>query len=64
VRSGGRKGISALLVAAALNWCDGRPALLGRSPERSRGARCRSAETLRTLRPGIARPEVLGAMRR
>jgi hypothetical protein len=50
-------------VAAALNRCDGRPVLLGWSTQRSRGARCRSAETLRTVRPGMARPLVRGGGR-
>jgi hypothetical protein len=47
VWSGQWRGISVRLVAAALNRCEGRPVLLGRSPQRSRGARWRSAETLR-----------------
>jgi hypothetical protein len=60
VSSGGRRDCPARLVTAALNRCDGRPVLLGRSPQRSRGARCRSAGPLRTVRPGTARPELRG----
>jgi hypothetical protein len=63
VSSGGRRAISVPLVAAALNRCDRRPVLLGRSPERSHGARCRSAETLRTVGPGMARPVIRGGVR-
>jgi hypothetical protein len=58
VSSVGRRGSPARLVAAALNRCDGRTVLLGRSPQRSRGARCRSVETIRTVRPGMVRPEL------
>jgi hypothetical protein len=47
-------------VAAVLNKCDGRSVLLGRSPEWSRGAQCHTAETLRTVRPVMARPEIRG----
>jgi hypothetical protein len=64
VSSGGRRAISARLVAAALNRCDERPVLQRRLPEKSRGARCRSAETLRTVRPGMTRPELMGGWRR
>jgi hypothetical protein len=64
VWSGGRRDSPARLAPAALNRCDGRPVLLGWSSERSRGARCRSAETLRTVRPGMAGPELRGSLRR